>query len=79
MYPVPAPTVSSPVEAAEEFSFDPAFQRDTSIISDQEIADVMSGEAEVLKDHNIIGYLILNNLIIHLISCWNVNNKLLAF
>jgi len=53
--PSPVPTVSSPVERAEEFSFEPAFVRDNSNFSDEQIAEIISGEAEVLRDHNIIG------------------------
>lgn len=53
--PSPAPTCSSPVECAEEFRFDPAFVRDESALSDEQIAELISGEAEVLRDHNVIG------------------------
>lgn len=54
----PCPTTASdPLDFAEDYRNEVLhFPTDPSLLTDDHIAEMISGEAEVLKDHNVIGY-----------------------
>lgn len=59
--PSPAPTTASdPLDFAEDYRHDTfSFPINPANMTDEEIAELMSGESEFLRDHNVIGYEIL--------------------
>lgn len=56
--PSPCPTTASdPLDFADDYRHEMlSFPTDPALITDDHIAEMMSSEAEVLKDHKVMGY-----------------------
>lgn len=56
--PSPCPTTASdPLDFAEDYRSEVLnFPSDPAMITDDHIAEMISGEAEILRDHNVLGY-----------------------